>query len=219
MNYCVALPHPARRITGFNLVHLLSRLSLSLFLALLAGCQSPKLTALTSQESTPYSSIVLREGDVVRITFSGAPNLNTVQQIRRDGKIYLTMVGDLKAVGMAPADLEKEVLKLYESQLVSKQVTVTLESSQFPVFVTGAVLRPGKIGVDRPLTALEAIMEAGGFDYSRANTKSVRVIRQEEGQVKTYTLNLKPALNGQKIEPFYLKPSDILYVPEKFSLF
>ena len=40
-------------------------------------------------------------------------------------------------------------------------------------------------------------MEAGGFDYSRANLKSVRVIRQENGQAKHFTLNLKKVVVGE----------------------
>jgi polysaccharide export outer membrane protein len=161
----------------------------------------------------------LREGDVVKIAFPGARSLDTTQQIRRDGKIALSPVGEISVVGMTPADLEKEVLKLYSAHLVSKEVTVTVVSSSFPVFVTGAVIRPGKILSDHPITALEAIMEAEGFDYTKANLKAVVVVRTEEGHIKNYTLNLKLALEGKGSEPFYLKPSDIIYVPEKFAWF
>ena len=62
-------------------------------------------------------------------------------------------------------------------------------------------------------------MEAGGFDYSRANLTHVGVIRQEGGELKNFTLNLKQVLEGKSNAPFYLKPSDIVYVPEKFSWF
>jgi ribosomal protein L16 Arg81 hydroxylase len=62
-------------------------------------------------------------------------------------------------------------------------------------------------------------MEAGGFDYSKANLKSVRVLRNSNGQTEHFTLNLKEVLRGNKSEQFNLKPGDILYVPEKFSMF
>lgn len=188
-------------------------------IALVTGCQSPQTKALVEQAGDRSQAIVLREGDVLKISFPGAPNLDTSQQIRRDGKIVLSLVGEVTAVGMTPAELEKEIIKLYSSQLVSKEVTVTVVSSSFPVFVTGAVIRPGKILSDHPITVLEAIMEAGGFDYTKANLGDVRVIRNEDGRVKNYTLNLKLALQGKQSEPFYLKPSDIVYVPEKFSWF
>jgi len=87
------------------------------------------------------------------------------------------------------------------------------------VYVTGAVLHPGKITSNHPLTALEAIMEAGGFDYQKANLKAVRVVRHEGTKVHHFTLNLKAALEGAQSEPFYLQPSDIVFVPERLVLF
>ncbi len=59
------------------------------------------------------------------------------------------------------------------------------------------MLRPGKISSDHPITALEAIMEAGGFDYTKANLKNVKVIRQEGSQTKNYILNLKRVMEGK----------------------
>jgi polysaccharide biosynthesis/export protein len=164
-------------------------------------------------------SLTLREGDTVRVTFPGAANLNTAQQIRRDGKISLPLVGEVKAAGMTPVDLEKDLVKLYGPQLVTKEVNVTLESSAYFVFVTGAVLRPGRIVFDRPITVLEAVIDAG-VDYSKANLKDVTVIRRQTGRDEHYFhLNLKRELQGQPGEPFYLQPSDIVFVREKFTWF
>lgn len=189
-----------------------------------AGGASPSAFAsadlmASAASSTSTNAMVLREGDTVRITFPGAPNLNTAQLIRRDGQITLPMGGELKAAGRTPAELEAELLKIFAPQLQFKEVVVSVDSSFFPVFVTGAVLRPGKIVSDRPITALEAIMEAGGFDYLKANLKAVVVVRQEQGQVRNFKLNLKLPLEGKPSEPFYLKPSDIVYVKERFSFF
>jgi hypothetical protein len=41
--------------------------------------------------------LLLREGDTVRLNFPGAPNLNTTQAIRRDGKLALPLVGEVQA--------------------------------------------------------------------------------------------------------------------------
>lgn len=196
----------------------LAALGLAVLTAVI-GCQTPRNEGPVGQDADHSEAIILREGDVVKISFPGTPNLDTTQQIRRDGKIALSMVGEATAGGMTPAELEKEIIKLYSSQLVSKEVTVTVVSSSFPVFVSGAVIRPGKISSDHPITALEAIMEAGGFDYAKADLGNVRVIRNEKGHVMNYTLNLKLVLQGRQGTPFYLKPADIVYVPEKFSWF
>ncbi len=144
-------------------------------------------------------AIILREGDVVKITFPGAPELNSTQPIRRDGNIVLVQIGEIKAVGLTPAELQKELLKRGASAgLLSKEVTVTVESSSFPVYVTGAVVRPGKITPDHPINVLEAIMEAGGPDYTKANLKAVTVLRQEQGEIKSFIVDVKSILDGVK---------------------
>ena len=188
-------------------------------LTAMAGCKTAPIEVPAENTAGHSEAIVLREGDMLKIAFPGAPSLNETQQIRRDGKIALSLVGEVVAAGLTPAELEKQILKLYSPQLVTKEVTVTVTSSSFPVFVTGAVVRPGKILSDHPITALEAIMEAGGFDYSKADLGHVRVVRTEKSGTKNYTLNLKEALQASQSTPFYLKPSDIVYVPEKFSWF
>ena len=193
-------------------------LALVVMMAAAVGCSTPPPPTV-SRDPVPYSEVRFREGDVIKISFPGAPNLDATQQVRRDGKITLSLGGEVVALGRTPSELEKELLKLYDAQLAVKQVVVSVTSSTFPVFVTGAVLRPGKFLADRPITALEAIMEAGGFDYAKAKLEKVTVLRQAEGQLVSYRLNFKQILNSPKSDPFYLKPSDTVYVPEKFNWF
>ena len=215
-----------------------SRTALGLILMIvLAGCEAPAPTNSASAgrpAATPTGPgpgagaasdagkapevFTIRESDVLKVSFPGAPNLETTQQVRRDGRINLPLVGEVVAAGKTPKDLEKELIQLYSSQLVSKEVNVTLVSSTFAVFVSGAVLRPGRIVSDRPLTLLEAVMEAGGVDPVKANPNNVVVIRQSEGN-RRYNINLKAILEGRDTELFYLKPSDVVIVPEKFSVF
>ena len=161
----------------------------------------------------------LNSGDVIRITFPSATNLDDTQTIRRDGRINLKLIGEVKVVDKTPAELERELLQAYAPQLTSKEITVTVISSSITVYVTGAVMKQGKVTADRALTVLDAIMEAGGLDPARAKSKDVKVIRQEDGQVKTYPINIKAVLDGAASEPFYLKPYDTVVVPEKISWF
>jgi polysaccharide export outer membrane protein len=195
---------------------------LILFLAA-SGCKtSPKqapLTVATQQDKTLDPTVTLREGDSIKINFPSALSLSTQQVIRRDGRIAIPGLGDINAAGLTPDLLEKAILEKYGSQLKTKEVTVTLESSSYFVFVNGAVMKPGKIEAHRPLTAFEAVMEAGGFDYTRANLKNVRVIRTEGSESRTFELDFRGILKGKKMEPFYLKPSDVIYVSERFNLF
>jgi polysaccharide export outer membrane protein len=202
-----------------------------LFLALvaagmLAGCKTqfvPPANALKEQAggltAITNELMNLREGDVLKISFPGSPTLNTTQTIRRDGKITMQLIGEVDVAGTTPSALEEKLADLYAPQLSSKQVTVEVVSSSLTIYVTGMVLRPGKILSDHPITALEALMEAGGPDYTKANLKDVVVIRREGNALKNYPINLKDVLQGKQSEPFFLKPDDIVYVPERFSMF
>jgi polysaccharide export outer membrane protein len=208
--------------------HPISLLMLSLVLlavGLLAGCQtntSQEDSTINAQIETMTNSSVLvnlREGDTLKISFPGSPAMDTVEQIRPDGKIRMPLIGEVDAAGLTPSGLEKKLSDLYAGQLSTKEVTVEVENAAFPVYVTGMVLHPGKILSDHPITALDGIMEAGGFDESTANERDVAIIRREGNVMKHYRVNLKAVLAGTSTESFWLKPGDIVYVPERFNFF
>jgi len=145
--------------------------------------------------------------------------LDTTEPIRRDGKLNLPLIGEVDASGMSPSALQDKLVQAYASQISSKEVIVQVASSSFPVYVTGAVMHPGKVSTDHPMTALEAVMEAGGFNYDTANMKEVKIDRNENGLMKHYTVDLKSILTSNGTNSFYLQPGDIIYVPERFTPF
>ncbi len=203
------------------IIHLTLVLAL---LALLTGCQNPKPVFAESSPSGAMgetstnptnASGRLREGDVVKIAFEGDTNLTTVAKLQLDGLINTPLVGDVKAVGRTVLELQTELMQRYKPFLKINEITVTMVSSAASVYVSGAVLRPGRIPMDRPLTALDAIMEAGGFDHTRAKPSAVTVLRIQNGRQQHFELDLKRVLRGEDLTPFYLKPFDIIHVPEK----
>lgn len=194
---------------------------------LFAGCETAAPTSSaepTAQMAAPQTAptpevLTLKEGDVIRISFPGVPSMDTTQQVRQDGRVSLPMQGEYLVTGKTTEGLTKELEEFYAPKLVSKEVMVTLVSSSFSVYVIGAVLHPGKVQSDRALSAFEAIMNAGGFDTSRANMQAVTIIREENGQTRNYTVNLQLILEGKSTSPFYLKRADTVFVPERFSWF
>lgn len=184
--------------------------SLILMLAV-TGCQT--VPASSVSVSSPPPAMVLLPGDDLEISVFGVPDLNTTQRIRPDGKISVKLFGDVQASGKTPAELQLDLVKLYESQIQVKAITVIPRSSA-AVYVTGAVGKPGKVECLRPMTALEAIMEAGGFDQKAgAKRGNVRVVRTENNQVTSYPLDFDEILTKGGQAPFYLKPFDTVYVP------
>ncbi len=191
---------------------------------ILSGCSTPTSESFSSTPAPTTGALqpeplVLREGDLIKIEFPGAPNLNTRESIKRDGKISL-LVGQVEAAGKTVEQLQKEILDLYAPQLVTKLVVVSVESSTFSIYITGAVGKGGKMTFDKPVTALEAVLEAG-VNLAGANLKAVRLTRTSGGRTEVTMLNLDKALRGKdpNAKPIYLREGDILYVPEKFQWF
>ena len=162
-----------------------------------------------------YATNNLVEGDVVSITFQYSTNFNAVQKIGLDGTLNLQGVGQVPAAGKTALRLQNDLTELYKGQVKEDPITVKIIAAESAVYVAGAVTRPGKIALERPLTVLEAIMEAGGYDPYRADLSDVLVLRLEQGRQKTYRVNLKRVLRGRDEAPFYLKPFDVIQVPTK----
>jgi protein involved in polysaccharide export with SLBB domain len=161
----------------------------------------------------PDTTMTLMPGDDLEISVFGAPELCLIQKVRPDGNISVKLFGDIYAAGKTPAQLQAELAKLYESQLQLKAITVVARTSAV-VYVGGAVIRPGKVELTRPMTALDAIMEAGGFDQrAGAQRNKVKIIRTEGDQMRNYFLDLDEILDRNRGTPFYLKPFDTIYIP------
>lgn len=155
----------------------------------------------------------LAAGDEISVSFSGAPELNTKQKIQPNGKVSLPTVGDITAAGRTINSFQSTLTSLYQPHLQDPTVVVSLETAASGVYVSGEVLRPGKIPLDRPMTALEAVMESGGFTKF-ANPKQVIVIRKQGGRQLRYVLNMKDTLSGMENSPFYVRPYDVIYVKQ-----
>jgi len=178
-----------------------------------AGCQTDTNTTTFSGQAEVPRHVILASGDVVKLTFSSAPELNQSQKVRADGKLSLPLVGEVDAAGKTVGQLQSELIQLYKSQLKTPEVTVSLETSLTTVVVSGAVNKPGKIAFERPTTVFQAIMEAGG-PSEFGTLKHVRLVRTVNGVQKSQVMNVHNTLIGQGTKPFYVRDGDVLYVPQ-----
>src|SRR5438552_18716553 len=103
------LQSPSRR-AGF--------IAILIFLALAGvGCQTEvKSTALSGQAEVPRH-VILASGDVVKLTFSAAPELNQSQKIRVDGKLSLPLIGHVAAACTTVGQLQSELIHLHKPRL------------------------------------------------------------------------------------------------------
>jgi polysaccharide export outer membrane protein len=199
---------PRRRFLAIQFAAAL--LSVALCLAL-QSCQTTVSTPFPQRMAS--APVTLSQGDVVKLTFVGTPDLNQTQKIQTDGKINLPLIGQVTAAGRTVAELQSTLEGLYAPQLQNTTVVVTLESSVTPVVIGGAVLKPGKYLFDRPTTLLQAIYEAGGADQF-GDLGRVSIIRVMNGQQRTQVVDLKPVLHGQPTQPIFVRAGDIVVIGE-----
>ena len=186
---------------------------ISLFLLLITNLIPILASAQYIEENTKLSP-----GDTIEIRFFFTPDLNKIQIIRPDGKIVLQLVGEITAAGKTPSELTKELYKLYSDYFNQLDVAVFVESySSNYVYVGGEVNTPGNVEMKGKLTALEAIMLAGGIISANASYKKIVVMRQKEGKWIQYNLNLAKIIDGESNEPFYLEPLDIVFIPSRYA--
>ncbi|MBN2323614.1 MAG: polysaccharide biosynthesis/export family protein [Spirochaetes bacterium] len=189
-------------------------------LLFLMGCQTfPKEVKIAPVEFKPKkyteSEVKLNPGDILDIRFFYTPELNTVQTIRPDGKIALQLVGEVLAQGKTPLELKEQLHEQYKQHIKQLDITVIVQTfSNRRVYVGGQVLTPGSVPMPGKLTALEAIMLAGGINLQNGSYENVLIIRFEDNKWAGGMLNLKKVLEGEKVEQFCLEPQDIVYVPE-----
>ena len=177
-------------------------------------CQSTSVVMASPEPGNqPVPKVTLGTGDVIDIKFYYTPELNDSHTVRPDGKIMLPLVGEVIVSGKTPDELRDELVKLYSPELRRPEIVIILRSLyERRVYVGGQVNAPGFILMPGPLTVLEAIMQAGGFNLQTAKVNDVVVIRQENGKYKGISLDFKKALKGKEVQTYFLEPRDIVYV-------
>ncbi len=178
------------------------------------GCVSTPPAENPAWPEPAAPAVKLQPGDSVRIMFTYWPELNEEQTIRPDGKIALQLVGDVDAQNLTPDELRTALMTRYADKLKDPEITVVVtQYTSQRVYVGGEVRTPGLIPIQGRLTALEAIMQAGGFNKGTAQLRNVVLIRERDGQRFARSIDLREAIGSPESTPVYLEPYDIVYVP------
>ena len=193
------------------------RLSLILFIWLLAvpviaqaqNQRPPRLTTVTEERYR------LQPGDILEVQFRYSPEFNQTVTVQPDGYISLEISGDLKVAGMTVEQARLAILSRAAARLKDPIASVILKEFQRPYFVVaGEVAQPGKIEMRERITAIQAIMLAGGMKETAKSSQVVvfRRINSDTAEVKL--LNLKNIRRTSDLEnDLTLQAGDMVFVP------
>ncbi len=170
---------------------------------------APRLTTVTEERYR------LQPGDVFEVQFRYSPEFNQTVTVQPDGYVSLEVGGDLKVAGLTIEQARAAILKKASSRLQDPIATIVLKEFQKPYFViAGEVSLPGKIEMRERVTALQAIMLAGGMKETARSAQVVvfRRINTDTAEVKL--LNLKSVRRTADLEnDLTLQPGDMVFVP------
>jgi polysaccharide export outer membrane protein len=202
----------------------------ALFAAAPAGAQSrsvsgapPRATApapaaaadVRPQPAPPVTGTYqLGPGDKLNIVVLRDQQLSGPVQIRPDGKITMSLIGDIDAAGKTPTELRDTIAAALKEYMNNPVVTVVVvEATAAVAYVIGEVNNPGAVPLHNNLSVLQALALAGGLN-EWANAKNVRILRKSAtGAQQTITFNYKDAIKGN-VAPVYLRAGDTIVVPD-----
>nr|WP_206045457.1 XrtA/PEP-CTERM system exopolysaccharide export protein [Oceanicoccus sagamiensis] len=159
-------------------------------------------------------------GDIIKVDVWGNEKLSLEVPVRPDGKISMSLVGDVLAAGFTTESLAESVSEKLLEYIKNPQVTVIVtnpSSSDFQqrIRVTGAVQSPQSVPYRKGMTVLDLVLLAGGPNEFAISNDS-KLYRKVQGQVKVYPIYLEDILRSGKLDTNYmLVPSDIVTVPER----
>ena len=171
--------------------------------------RAPRLTTVTEERYR------LQPGDVFEVQFRYSPEFNQTVTVQPDGYVSLELGGDLKVAGLTIEQARAVILRKAAARLQDPVANIVLKEFQKPYFViAGEVSLPGRIEMRERVTALQAIMLAGGMkEGARASQVVVfRAINTDIAEVKL--LNLKSIRRTSDLEnDLTLQPGDMVFVP------
>ena len=177
-----------------------------------AGAQQQRPPRLTTVTEERYR---LQPGDVLEVQFRYSPEFNQTVTVQPDGYVSLEIGGDIKVAGMTVEQTRQAILRKASTRLQDPVATVILKEFQKPYFVVaGEVTAPGKIEMRERVTAIQAIMLAGGLKEGAKASQVVvfRKLNSDLAEVKV--LNLKSIRRTADLEnDLTLQAGDMVFVP------
>ena len=158
---------------------------------------------------------VIGEEDLLKITIWREETLSKVVQVRSDGKITMTLVGDLQAAGLTPERLGNQLKEAYADKIQHPNIDVeVIQVNSKRYSITGGVNHPGTFPLVVPMKVFDALNLAGGF-REFANEKDVKIIRSNGGTILHF--NYKDYVSGKKKaidSNIFLQNGDTIYVKD-----
>ncbi|MCB9637572.1 MAG: polysaccharide biosynthesis/export family protein [Myxococcales bacterium] len=156
-------------------------------------------------------------GDIIYIKVHDE-NIEGTFQVYPDCTIQIPLLESVRICGKTPGRIRREIADGLYKDFLKRRPAVVVKVTEFnskKIFVFGEVSKPGRFDYTPGLTLIQVIAMAGGFGR-RAARNDTRLFRTLEGGMrKVYRIPLG-ALDRRRFLNRYLRPGDMIYVPESW---
>lgn len=175
--------------------------------------------ALTSMFNLFVANDRIEEGMSLKTglgTLKGNSNAGTIGMskytVNQEGYIDFPVLGELKVAGMTRSELAGFIKGEIMGRNLAKDPVVTVEFVNLGVSIIGEVLTPGRYDINQDqINILEAISMAGDLTIN-GQRENVVVLRETNGEQRTYKVDLTNFKELTQSPVYYLKQGDIIYV-------
>jgi len=168
---------------------------------------------------------VIGEGDTLDISVWGVKELNFPAKVRPDGKITVPGLGDLKASGFTPKELQSDLEKKLKNLIRNPIVTVTVkEITNSKVYVFGGGVQSGVYDLSRRTTLLQLLCMIGNTpagdrngsgsaagNTSTADYRKAYVLRNGKKVKEDF---YKLFIGGDTSEDIAIESNDSIFIPQ-----
>ena len=159
-------------------------------------------------------------GDFLNVDFGASLDGKALRAdgvlVRPDGMITLSPIGDVRAAGRTPGELDSVLTAQYSD--VFREPTITVSVAKLAgnfVHVLGNVRTPGSFELTPNATVLQALARAGGPTGDAALGSVLLMRRTGPNSLAVRKLQLNRALKqGLSSQDPYVRRFDIIYVPK-----
>lgn len=138
----------------------------------------------------------LGNGDLIEVSVFGVENFKQQVRVNSSGGVTLPYVGTIPVAGLTATQVEEKMRSLLDGKYIKNpQVSVfVVEYRSQPVFVLGAVMRPGQYQITSSLQLVDAIALAGGLN---TETAAGHALIQRRGRIQPAATQSGRPLDGQ----------------------
>lgn len=185
----------------------------SLLLLASVGCATASTYDYKKEPDPRTSEYQVGPLDQLKVVVWKNQELSADVTVRPDGVVTLPLIGDVKAAGRTPTQIQKEISQRYANFIRVEESVVSVGVSQvnsLSFSISGNVEKAGVYSVKSYVTVLEAIATAGGANKYAGNV--AYIVRGTP--TRRIPIDLKEASSGEHPEQnVVVLRGDLIVVP------